>query len=260
VITAVFRFYAALNDFLRPDRRFVSFIAPVAETDTVKHLIESFGVPHTEVDLIIVNGEPVDWSRRLEDNDRVAVYPTLTCLTPGAQHLQPDIPANPRFVLDGHLGRLAAFLRMLGFDTFYERSADDERLAGISEKEDRILLTRDAGLLKRRNVARGHFISSDNPKTQLRDIVLNFDLMKSAAPLSRCMECNGLLLPVAKSEIAHRLLPYTLATKHEFSTCANCAKLYWKGSHHAEMLQVIEELTTIGRAVPPDRAGPPVQP
>jgi uncharacterized protein with PIN domain len=243
VITAVFRFYAALNDFLRPDRRFVSFTSTVAETDTVKHLIESFGAPHTEVDLILVNGEPADWSRRLEDHDRVAVYPSLTFLAPGAAHLQPDVPDEPRFVLDGHLGRLVATLRMLGFDTFYERFADDDHLAGISEQEDRILLTRDAGLLKRRNVARGHFVRSDNPKTQLRDVVLYFDLMKRIAPFSRCMECNGLLVPVAKSEIAHRLLPYTLATKHEFSTCMNCAKLYWKGSHHAEMLQVIEELT-----------------
>src|SRR5262249_11501077 len=153
-----FRFYAELNDFLPPDLRFREFPHSFPEGATVKDRIESLGPPHPEVDLILVNGESVDFSRRLRDGDRVSVYPVFeACASAGLNRLRPEPLRDPRFVLDTHLGKLAGRLRMVGFDTLYRNCYTDEQLARISRDERRILLTRDVGLLKRSAVTHGGF-------------------------------------------------------------------------------------------------------
>lgn len=227
-----FRFHGELNDFLPAERRDVEFEATAGATDTLKHLIESLGVPHTEVDRTTVNGQPRALSEQVAAGDRIQVFP----------YRPPVRIDNIRFVLDGHLGRLAAYLRMLGFDTWYERGADDPQLAGVASAEGRVLLTRDVGLLKRREVQFGYCVRSQKPHEQLREVARRFDLQPHFTPFQRCMDCNGALEPVAKAEVSDLLPPHTRETKTEFSRCRNCRKVFWRGSHHARMLGWIEDL------------------
>lgn len=229
----LFRFYGELNNFLKPPKRGIEFEHVAGETDTIKHVVESLGVPHTEIGRITVDGAAVLSSQRLADGDRVDVFP----------HPEPVFLENPQFVVDGHLGRLAAYLRMLGFDTWYDRFADDIHLAKIASGERRFLLTRDAGLLKRREVDAGYFVRCDKPHDQLREITQRFALRSHFAPFCRCMDCNGLLCSVSKKEVADLLPPHTRETKNEFSRCSGCGKVFWRGSHYARMLGWIEDLT-----------------
>jgi uncharacterized protein with PIN domain len=227
-----FHFHGELKDLLAPSRRNGDFLHPAGSTDTVKHVIESLGVPHTEIGSVARNGILIPLTSELSENDVIDVFP----------HPAVSPAADPRFVADGHLGRLAAYLRMLGFDTWYQRDADDITLAHVSSSEGRILLTRDIGLLKRKEVERGRFIRPDKPHDQLRTVVIGFGLLPHIAPFTRCMDCNGLLLPASKEEVLHLLPPHTRATKEQFSRCPECGKVYWRGSHHARMLQWIEQL------------------
>ena len=229
-----FRFHGELNDFLPAPKRRVAFDHPAGPTDTIKHVIESIGVPHTEIEQVAVNGQPASLSAQLSNGDHVDVFP----------HPTPVVLEHARFVVDGHLGRLAAYLRMLGFDTWYDRYADDVLLAKTARTEARLLLTRDAGLLKRREVERGYFVRSDKPHDQLREIFCRFALHSRLAPFQRCMDCNGRLYSVPKQEIADLFPPHTRETKNDFSRCSQCRKIFWRGSHHARMLGWIEDLTT----------------
>ena len=233
-----FLFHGELNDFLPAAKRDVEFEYEAGVTDTLKHVVESLGVPHTEIAEVMVNERPVPLGSRLHAEDRVAVFP----------YGEPVLLNEHRFVLDGHLGRLAAYLRMLGFDTWYDRFADDALLASVAESESRVLLTRDVGLLKRREVGIGYCVRSDKPHDQLREVARRFALSSRIMPFSRCMDCNGMLRAVKKDEIADLLPPHTRETKNEFSRCSSCHKIYWRGSHHARMLGWIEQL----KASPPE--------
>jgi uncharacterized protein len=229
-------FEGELNDFLPLEKRQVAFEHPAGRTDTLKHIIESLRVPHTEIGRVTASGQPAGLSKPATDGDIIRVFPHRTPI------LFEDSPA---FVVDGHLGRLAAYLRMLGLDTWYERMADDPRLASVSSREHRILLTRDVGLLKRKEVERGHFVRSDRPLEQLRELSRRFALPLYFAPFTRCMECNGSLAPVQKSEVVDLLPPHTRETKNEFSRCLQCGKIFWRGSHHARMSAWIETLSAM---------------
>ncbi len=194
MLVAHFRFYAELNDFLPPERRFAEFAYDFLDVAAVKDRIESFGVPHTEVDLILANSEPVDFAYRVRDGDRISVYPVFEAFDIGGlSRLRPEPLRDPRFVLDVHLGRLAAYLRMLGFDTLYWRECADERLAEVSRAEHRILLTRDLGLLKRGAVTHGHYVRATHARQQLAEVVERFDLARLMKPFSRYMKCNAAL-------------------------------------------------------------------
>ncbi len=229
-----FRFYGELNDFLTTDKRDIEFESMAGSTDTLKHVIESLGVPHTEFDRIVVNGQPRLSSEQLSKGDRIEVFP----------YVLPVVLEHARFVLDGHLGRLTAYLRMLGFDSWYDRTADDVLLATVSGREHRVLLTRDIGLLKRRDVRSGYCVRNDNPRDQLREVVRRFALHTQFTPFRRCMDCNGRLSPVPKEEVIDLLPPHTRETKDNFSRCATCRKIFWRGSHHAQMLEWVQQLTT----------------
>jgi uncharacterized protein with PIN domain/molybdopterin converting factor small subunit len=229
-----FHFHGELNDFLSPARRDIEFEQATGVSDTVKHVIESLGVPHTEVGQVVVNEKRLSWSEQLKEGDRVQVLP----------HPIPVLLKDARFVADGHLGRLAAYLRMLGFDTWYERFADDVLLASVASREGRLLLTRDVGLLKRREVEQGYCVRSHKLHDQLREISRRFALRSQFVPFSRCMDCNGLLCPVSKEEVADLLPPHTRETKNDFSRCNKCGKIFWRGSHYERMLGWIEDLAT----------------
>jgi uncharacterized protein with PIN domain len=235
-----FRFYGELNDFLPAERRDVEFETAAGTTDTLKHLIESLGVPHTEVDRVTVNGRLRASSEQVGPGDHIEVFP-----------YDPPVQIEDiRFVLDGHLGRLAAYLRMLGFDTWYERDADDPQLAAIASAEGRVLLTRDVGLLKRREVRFGYCVRSQKPHEQLREVARRFDLQPHFTPFQRCMDCNAPLDPVPKADVSDILPPHTRETKTEFSRCRGCGKIFWRGSHHARMLGWIEDLAAQVREFP----------
>jgi uncharacterized protein len=218
-----------LNDFLPSDRKHVEFSYSPGATDTIKHIVESLGVPHTEVERIEADGVVVPWSWQPAGGERVDVFPHTV------QH-------GSRFVLDGHLGRLAGYLRMLGFDVWYDRFADDVVLASVASAERRVLLTRDVGLLKRREVEYGYWIRSLQPREQVREVVRRFNLSGHFAPFQRCIACNGLLQPVPKTEVADLVPPYIRETKNEFSRCSECRKIYWRGTHYTRMLEFIDVL------------------
>lgn len=230
------RFYQELNDYLPRARRRREFEHHVPGHPSVKDVIESLGVPHTEVDLIIVNHESVGFERPVADGDRISVYPTFEALdiTPLVR-LRPLPLRDPRFILDGHLGRLCGYLRLFGFDSLYDPSWDDEVLARRSAEERRILLTRDRGLLKRKIVTRGYCPRSQHPREQLIEVLGRFDLLGAARPLTRCMRCNGLLASVEKDTVTDRL-PASVRQLHErFWRCGSCGQVYWPGSHCARL-------------------------
>ncbi len=240
---ALFRFYAELNDFLPQARRQTSFAHTFEGRVSIKDMIESLGVPHTEVDLILVNGASVDFSYLVQDGDRISVYPVFEVLdiTPMVR-VRPRPLREPRFVLDTHLGKLAAYLRMVGFDTLYRNDYRDEKLALISSRERRILLTRDRGVLMRGIVTHGYCVRETNPRRQLVEVLRRFDLFGAVSPFTRCMRCNGLLEPAAKEDIIDRLPPKTREYYDEFRICTGCDQIYWKGSHYERMQQLIARI------------------
>ncbi|MGD0174591.1 MAG: Mut7-C RNAse domain-containing protein [Anaerolineales bacterium] len=245
---ASFRFYAELNDFLPPARRQTTFDHAFSGRVSIKDMIESLGVPHPEVDLILVNGLSVDFQYTVQDGDSISVYPVFESLDiHPLLRLRPEPLRVPRFILDTHLGRLAAYLRLLGLDAVYRNDLDDAELARRSVDEQRILLTRDRGLLKRSAVTRGYCVRSDEPREQTREVVERFDLRASIAPFHRCLSCNGLLQPVEKQAVWDRLPPGTRERFDEFYRCSECGKIFWNGSHYARLQSLVADFLSGAR-------------
>lgn len=205
---------------------------------TVKHAVESLGVPHTEVQKFLANGEQVGFDYILFDGDQLEVH----AFPPIAQEPEPD----PRFLLDGHLGKLAAYLRMLSFDALYQNDYHDELLAQAASEDGRILLTRDRRLLMRSIIRRGYCLRSLEPKAQLLEVLRRYNLFQAIKPFQRCLNCNSLLKPVEKEAILDRLEPLTRLYYDEFRICPGCSKIYWKGSHYERMKRFIEKVTMEG--------------
>jgi uncharacterized protein with PIN domain len=243
VSQASLRFYAELNDFLPPERRATDIPCPFHVGPAVRDLIESLGVPHTEVDLILANGESVGFDYTVRDGDRISVYPVFESLDIGPlARVRPEPLRHPRFVVDVHLGRLAAYLRMLGFDALYRNDANDEELARTASEQERILLTRDRGLLKRGAVTRGYYVRETRPRPQLAEVVERFALARLAAPFTRCLACNTSLEPAAKEAVADRLPPGVHRRHSEFLECPACRRVYWKGTHYERMRRLVERM------------------
>jgi uncharacterized protein with PIN domain len=241
--SAWFHFHAELNDFLPAARRDASFAHALRGPRSVKDLAESLGVPHPEIEAILVNGEPQDFSYLLQDGDRIELYPISLAASIGPYRpLRPPVAADPGFVLDTHLGQLATYLRMLGFDTLYRNDYPDDLLARISSAEGRILLTRDRGLLKRGMVVHGYYVRATNPRLQVIELLRRYKLAGGIAPLRRCSRCNGLLQAVPKAEVAERLKQKTRDYYDDFSICLGCGQIYWKGSHYERIQQFIADL------------------
>lgn len=244
---ATFRFYEELNDFLAPERRRREFVCRCARGATVKHMIEALGVPHTEVELVLVNGESVGFERLLHADDRVAVYPRFEALdvTPLLR-----VRAHPlrvtRFVADAHLGGLARLLRMAGFDTLYDNHFHDSEIAAIAVREGRILLTRDRELLKWREITHGCYVHALKPAEQLREIARRLDLAGSARPFTLCLHCNSPLLVLDKALALPRVPPAVRNLHERFSTCGICRRIYWEGSHWRRMSTLLREALSPG--------------
>jgi len=242
---AYFRFYAQLNDFLTCERRGLSFVYVFQAGGAAKGMIEALGVPHTEIDLILVNGVSADFSWPVLDGDRISVYPRFQSIDIESltQVRLSDLP-EARFVTDTHLGRLASYLRMLGFDTLYRNDYCDAELAELSRSQGRALLTKDVGLLKRSSVTHGYFVREVHPPWQLREVVRHFGLSGAMAPFQRCLRCNSLLQPTVKQDVEGRLPPRTRKLFNDFHLCPACGRIYWKGSHYEHMQRLVDSVTT----------------
>jgi len=241
MVTATFRFYDELNDFLARERRGHEFSTPCAREATTKHMIEALGVPHTEVELILVNGESTGLDTLLEEGDRIAVYPRFAKLdVAGLVQVRLLPPGRLRFVADAHLGGLARLLRMAGFDTIYDNGLRDEQVEALAMEEGRIVLTRDRELLKRRGVEYGAYVRALKAQAQLREMFERFGLAERARPFTLCLHCNAPLREVAKDAVLEHLPPTVRATQDEFRTCDVCHRVYWKGSHWQRMSGMLE--------------------
>ena len=243
---ALLRFYEELNDFLPEARRKRDFAIEVDRARSVKDAIESAGVPHTEVDLILVDGRSVDFAHVLRGGERVSVYPMFERLdiTP-LLRLRPSSLRDPRFVADTHLGKLARHLRMAGFDTLWGADWDDDRIVACSIAERRTILTRDKAMLRRREVERGYFVRSVEADVQLGEVVRALQLERALQPFVRCRECNTLLADVAREQVADRLPERVRGLYDRFKRCDGCGRVYWEGTHFERMRGLVGRL---GRA------------
>ena len=237
------RFYAELNDFLRDAQKQTRFTIELNRRTSVKDLIESLGVPHTEVEIILANGRSVDFSYIVEDEDELSVYPMFESVdvTPILKLREKPLRI-PRFVLDCHLGRLARYLRQFGFDTLYRNDYSDDELAQTSATENRILLTRDRSLLKRSIITHGYFIRAFDPRKQLDEVIRRFDLRALITPFGRCTRCNGTVTEVDKQAIEDQLEPKTRLYFDTFWQCRSCGQIYWEGSHVKHMVRLTDEV------------------
>jgi len=227
---AYFSFLGRLNDFLPRDQKEQTLTVDFRGRQSVKHLAESLGVPHPEIGQVQVNDREETLGAITQDGDQVELHP-----------IQNGFSGEPRFILDGHLGRLAAYLRMLGFDCLYQNNYADEELAETVQREGRILLSRDRRLLMRKAVTYGYCLRSLDSLEQLSEVIRRFDLAKRIVPFHRCLRCNHPLEPVAKEAVLDRLEPLTKLYFDEFQICPACKQIYWKGSHYEQMQGLIEQ-------------------
>jgi uncharacterized protein with PIN domain len=242
-VNVTFRFYEELKDFLPKDKRSQPFAITLKGNPSVKDTIEALGIPHTEVDLILVNSQPVEFSYKLKDKDYVSVYPVFESLDiSDITSLRNNGLRNPKFVLDTHLGRLARYLRLLGFDTIYSNDFEDNEIIKISLDDNRIILTRDKGILKNNSVTHGYYIRSQKPKEQINEVIIRFHLESLVRPFTVCSLCNGKIVSVSKDSVTEHLKSLTKKHYNRFYMCSECKKIYWEGSHYKRIKNFISGL------------------
>ena len=242
--SATIRFYEELNDFLPAHKRKRDITITIRQRNSIKDTIESMGVPHTEIDLILANQASVDFSYIIRDRDRISVYPVFESFDISSLNRLRPLPLRKiRFVLDAHLGKLAKYLRMLGFDTLYDNRCSDTELTNLAScGVKRILLTRDVGLLKHKQISHGYCVRSIRPRQQLVEIVERFDLKKLMMPFQRCVNCNGCLTLLEKPAARGRVPARIYQDLDKFVICNSCQQIYWQGSHYDRMTKFIQVL------------------
>jgi uncharacterized protein with PIN domain len=236
------RLYGSLGDFVSASRRGAGFEHEAGEPRSAKDLVESLGVPHCEVQVVLVDGASVGFGHVLRGGERIAVYPYFSSIDAGDTTAGEPLPDDPRFVLDGHLGRLAAYLRALGVDAAHDRDADDASIALKAADEGRVVLTRDVGLLKRALVRHGWWVRSDDPRTQFRDVVARFGLAARASPFTRCLACNGVLESAPSDSVVAAVPERVLRRVKSYARCPGCRRVFWRGTHHRDLSALIGSL------------------
>lgn len=229
---AEFRFYEELNDFLPPAQRKQTLQYRFNGAPGIKDPIEVFGIPHSEVDLIIVNGVSVGFNYKLQHADRVAVYPVFEGLDISPIVKLREAPLRTiAFIADVNLGKLARLLRLFGFDASFSNSLSDREIVEIATEQRRTILTRDRRLLYAKAVTHGYWVRAVLPLAQLTEVVRRFDLYAQIKPFYRCTRCNGVIAAVPKSAVLHLLQPKTQKYYAVFYRCGDCGQIYWEGSH-----------------------------
>jgi uncharacterized protein len=235
------KFHGDLPFFLKSKASNKVIERNLGEKTSVKDVIESCGVPHPEVDLILVNRRPVDFAHLIAKDADIDLYPVQSeCQLFKEERLQ--VRSITRFVADGHLGTLARNLRLLGFDVAYDRQAPDRRLLSVMEREDRALLTRDRRLLMHAVVRHGYCPRSQNADDQTIEVIRRFALFDSIAPFTRCLRCNAPLHRVVKGDVIEKLEPLTKIYYEEFHRCSGCGQIYWAGSHFSKLERRLEKI------------------
>jgi uncharacterized protein with PIN domain len=229
---ARFQFPPELARFLRCEHRGRRFEYACARAANLKNAIEALGVPHTEVGALTVNGEPATLQRIVRDGDVIDIHPWTNSGS------DPEL----RFLADAHLGGLARFLRMLGFDTLHRNAFEDEEIRRIADQEGRVVLTRDRELLKCREIRRGCYVRALKPEGQLQEVAARYGLAALARPFTLCLCCNVPLVAIEKAAVAHRVPEAVLATQENFSHCRSCDRVYWPGSHYERMRQALRRV------------------
>ena len=240
---ATLRFYEELNDFLTRHRQKTDFEVESKGKRSIKDMIESLGVPHTEIDLILVNGKSVDFTYILQDGDRISVYPVFESLNIENVTRLRRIPLREtKFIADINLGHIVKYIRILGFDVYFDPLLSHRQIIEISKKESRIVLTKSKNLLKFKDITHGIFIRPGTTEEQVRGIIDFLDIKDIVKPFSRCLQCNRLLKSVRKESILDRIPPKTKVFCNEYSYCKSCDKIYWKGTHFIKMKRVIDRI------------------
>lgn len=222
--TAIFRFHGVLSDFLKRQHRDVAFAHACARAASLKNAIEALGVPHTEAGRITVNGAPATLQRIVREGDAIEVFPAAA-----------EMGTDPMFLADAHLGGLARFLRMLGFDTLHDHAYSDRDIRRLADSERRVVLSRDRELLKCREISRGCYVHALKAEAQLREVAERYGLAARARPFTRCLRCNVGLREIDKADIAEALPPKVREAQERFTRCDGCGRIYWPGSHYARM-------------------------
>jgi uncharacterized protein len=239
--TVRLKFHGDLNFFLGSRTRAEIIERSLAEKTSVKDVIESCGVPHPEIDLILVNRQPVDFDYVIENDADIELYPVVTqCSRFKEKRLQAT--GILCFVADGHLGKLTRNLRLLGFDVAYDHHAQDRQLLRVMERENRALLTRDRRLLMHAIVRHGYCPRSQNADEQTIEVIRRFDLLRAIAPFTRCLRCNARLQKVNKADVIEKLEPLTKIYYEQFRRCTGCGQIYWAGSHFSKLQKRLEEI------------------
>ncbi len=240
---AFFRFYEELNDFLPPEKVKTEFSHEFNGIVSVKDMIQSFRVPHTEVDMILVNRKSVGFDYIVSDGDRISVYPVFESFDiQQVQKLRPRPLRNPKFILDVHLGKLTRLMRMIGLDTLYRNLLDDEEIVEISIDERRTILTRDIGILKRNKAEHGYWIRNTDPNKQIIEVINRFQLKENIKAFSRCISCNSGLVEIAKEDYSEQIPEKVFKYYEKYYRCEGCGKIYWKGSHYDGMLKILDQI------------------
>lgn len=242
-ITCYFKFNAELNDFLNKEKRNEIITFQSNYNAAVKDAIESIGIPHPEIAAILANKQAIKFNYKIQSGDEFEVYPYYHL-----SELEPIVPIKPSekpdFMLDVHLGGLARYLRMAGFNVLYNNEDwGDKYIADKGGKDGRIVLSRDIGLLKRSSVQYGYFVRNKDSFEQFKEIVSRYDLINSFKPFSRCIRCNGEIQKVLKEQIVHLLEEGTKNEHEDFWKCKSCEQIYWKGTHYQKMEKLIKCLS-----------------
>ncbi len=243
MIRVLVRCYAELNDLLPPELRFRDIAFHLPAPCTVADVLQRAGTPESQVDVALCNGTSVTPDTVLADGDRLSVYPVFETFDVSAiTRMRDRALRTPAFVADVHLGSLARFLRMLGFDTVYERTSTTETIIAISMSEGRVLLSRSRTLVRDPRVSHCLFIPSPDPRTQLIEVIRHHQLASSIRPFARCIECNDPVAPIDRETVLSRLPASVRSTDLAFRICRRCDRVYWDGSHVARMRAFIDQV------------------
>ena len=235
------RFHGDLSVFLGSKAGDAVIERQLAEKASIKDVVESCGVPHPEVDLILVDEQTAGFDHTLAKDTKVEVFPVENRDTSRTDKPLQAVGIS-RFVADVHLGRLTRNLRLLGFDVAYRQNADDRHLLEVMVRENRALLTRDRRLLMHAIVQHGYWPRSQNADEQTIEVVRHFDLSELIAPFTRCLRCNAPLEAAAKADVIDKLEPLTKIYYDQFRRCLDCKQIYWSGSHFPKLQRRVEEI------------------